>query len=67
MLTKSDKKYINDLLKESFKENNKILVKEMIGLFNATNSRIDEVNENLGQRIDKVDENLSEKIFCVSA
>jgi len=44
MLTKSDKKYINDLLKESFKENNKILVKEMIGLFNATNSRIDEVN-----------------------
>ena len=34
----------------------------MIGLFNATNSRIDEVNESLNKRIDKVDENLSEKI-----
>lgn len=54
MLTKDDKKYITDLLNKSFKENNEILVKEMTGLFNASNSRIDEVNENLSERIDKV-------------
>jgi predicted nucleic acid-binding Zn-ribbon protein len=46
MLTKADKKYINEILAN----NNKILIKEMIGLFNATNERIDQTNE----RIDKV-------------
>lgn len=69
MLTKSDKKYINDLLKESFRENNKTLVKEMISLFNVSNQRIDNVNErldgvnkNLSEKIDSVNKNLSEKI-----
>lgn len=53
MLTSSDKKYISDL----FIENNKILVREMVSLFNVTNERIDQSNERIDQsneRIDKV-------------
>ena len=50
MLTTQDKKYITD----SIKTNNEDLLKEIIELFDATNNRIDQVNEKLSQRIDKV-------------
>ena len=49
MLTTQDKKYITD----SIKTNNEDLLKEIIELFDATNNRIDQVNEKLSQRIDK--------------
>lgn len=58
MLTKEDKKFIKSLLKE----NNGYLVKEMVGLFNASNSYIKEVDEKLSDKIDNVDEKLSDKI-----
>mgnify|MGYP001563344160 CR=1 FL=1 len=62
MLTKDDKKFIteildlkiNEALDKKFKENNDILVKDILDLFTVTNSRIDKVNENLSERIDKV-------------
>jgi tetrahydromethanopterin S-methyltransferase subunit G len=61
MLTKNDKKYIS----ETIKENNGVLIKEMIELFNATNERIDKVEEKLDDKIDKVEERLSERIDLV--
>lgn len=53
MLTKSDKQFIVDAIKD----NNKLIFKEMIELFNATNERIDQSNKRIDQsnvRIDKV-------------
>lgn len=58
MLNTNDKKFIQD----SITENNKILVKEMIGLFSATNERIDHVEERLSQRIDIVEKKLGNRI-----
>jgi len=46
--------------KDDLKENNGILIKEVVELFNATNERIEEVNENLCQRIDKVLEQMKD-------
>ena len=73
MLTKDDKKFIVDSVGEAITDNNDILVKEILALFEVTNFRIDEintnlseviakVNENLGKRIDSVNENLSNRI-----
>lgn len=57
MLTKSDKKFILDVVEESLKKNNEVVFKEMIELFNTTNEKIDGVIEQLdgtNERIDKV-------------
>lgn len=58
MLTKDDKKFVID----SIKNNNDVLVKEMIDLFNATNSVIEKVDNKLSDKIDGVEKRLSEKI-----
>lgn len=62
MLTKQDKKFITTTVTGAIVENNKILIKEMTGLFEVTNERIDKTNEN----IDKVNNNLSPKIDQIS-
>lgn len=68
MLTKADKKYINEILAN----NNKILIKEMIGLFNATNERIDKVLDELKDHDSDLDNHerrinkLEEKVFVTT-
>lgn len=56
MLTKDDKKFIID----SIKNNNDILIKEMIDLFNATNSVIEKVDNKLSNKIDKTNERIDD-------
>ncbi|KKQ01408.1 MAG: hypothetical protein US11_C0009G0020 [Candidatus Roizmanbacteria bacterium GW2011_GWA2_36_23] len=68
MLTKSDKKFIQDSVKDIITENNKsvkktiddaitinneVLIKEIMDLFSATNERISQVEVKLGGKIDK--------------
>jgi|GEM_PF-3178943 len=71
MLTKTDKKYITETLKETIKENNHILIKEIIELFNTTNERIDKVLDQLKDHNDFIDtherriEKLEEKVFVI--
>lgn len=62
MLTKDDKKFIEELISK----NNDVLVKEMIDLFTVTNERIDKVEEKLSNKIDNVNKNLDEKIDKVN-
>ncbi|KKP65440.1 MAG: hypothetical protein UR68_C0017G0038 [Candidatus Roizmanbacteria bacterium GW2011_GWA2_35_19] len=66
MLTKDDKKYISGTVSKAISgalvKNNKILIKEMVGLFTASNSYIKEVNEKLSDKIDKVEVKLIDKI-----
>ncbi|EKE06049.1 MAG: hypothetical protein ACD_19C00103G0003 [uncultured bacterium] len=58
MLTKDDKKYISGTVSKAISgalvKNNKILVKEMVGLFTASDSYIKEVDEKLSDKIDRV-------------
>lgn len=66
MLNKNDKKYIS----ETIKGNNEILVKEVMELFNVTNSRIDKVLEKLDEHNDYLNdherriEKLEDKILA---
>ncbi len=52
MLTKNDKKFILETVRESTTQNNKILIKEFVDLFSSTNERIDQINEKLSYKID---------------
>jgi len=72
MLTKGDKQFIVDTVKESIKENNKVLIEEIIGLFNVTNERIDQVLDQLKDHDSDIDNhdkrigNLEVKVFATT-
>jgi len=56
MLTKDDKKFIEELISK----NNEILVKEMIDLFNTTNAVIEKVDNKLSNKMDKTNERIDD-------
>jgi len=58
MLTKDDKKFIID----SIKNNNDVLVKDMLDLFTVTNERIDKLDEKLSNKIDGVNKSFGERL-----
>lgn len=58
MLTKDDKKYLEEL----FNKKSEILVKDMLDLFNVSNSVIEKLDNKLSDKIDKVNESLGKKI-----
>ena len=64
MLTKDDKKYISTevatQISNALNKNNDILVKEMIDLFNATNSVIEKLDTKLSGKIDDTNKRLDE-------
>lgn len=60
MLTKDDKKFIVDIVTGAITKNNDVLVKEMIDLFNATNSVIEKVDNKLSNKIDKTNERIDD-------
>ena len=62
MLTKSDKKFIEESIEKALMKNNDSLLKGILELFNVTNERIDSVEGKLTKRIDSVEEKLGEKI-----
>lgn len=56
MLTKDDRKYIEEL----FNKKNEILVKDMLDLFNANNSVIEKLDNKLSDKIDKTNERIDD-------
>lgn len=62
MLTKDDKKFILDAVSNTvsgaISKNNKIIFKEMIDLFNATNFVIEKVDNKLSNKIDQTNERI---------
>lgn len=66
MLTKSDKQFIVEAIKQGVSENNKIIFKEMLDLFSASNERIDQVENRLGNRIDKLEDKVDKMELSLS-
>ncbi len=56
MLTKDDKKYLEEL----FNKKSEILVKDMLDLFNANNSVIEKLDNKLSDKIDKTNERIDD-------
>lgn len=54
MLTKKDKLDIGEIVDVKIKLNNEILIKEMVGLFNTVNERIDKSNIRIDKILDKL-------------
>ncbi len=77
MLTKDDKKFITDTVTFAIAKNNEVMIKEMLGLFDANNSAMMKMEDRLSKQISGVNDNLDtderriekleEKVFTISA